>query len=118
MEDANRNGAWSRRNFIKATVPFALAHVASTRAFAWGAGNSRVFAYVGSYTSAVDGGANGQGIYRFEMDSRTGVFTGLKLVAKSPNPSWIVIHPSKKYLYTVNEIVNQESGSVSAYAID
>jgi 6-phosphogluconolactonase len=30
----------------------------------------------------------------------------------------IVTHPSRKYLYTVNEIVNQESGSVSGYAIE
>jgi 6-phosphogluconolactonase (cycloisomerase 2 family) len=29
-----------------------------------------------------------------------------------------VIHPSKKYLYAVNEIINQPSGSVSAYAIE
>ena len=75
-------------------------------------------AYVGAYTNAVDGGANGEGIYRFEMDARTGALTRRKLVAKTPNPSWIVIHPSKKYLYTVNEIVNQESGSVSAYTIE
>ena len=73
---------------------------------------------MGSYTSAVDGGANGQGIYRFEVDTRTGAFTRQKLVAKVPNPSWIVIHPSKKYLYTVNEIVNRQSGSVSAFAIE
>jgi 6-phosphogluconolactonase len=78
----------------------------------------RRLAYVGSYTSAVDGGANGQGIYRFEVDTRSGAFSRQKLVAKAPNPSWIVVHPSKKYLYTVNEIVDQESGSVSAYAIE
>lgn len=78
----------------------------------------QTIAYVGSYTSAVDGGANGEGIYRFEMDASTGALTRRKLVAKEANPSWIVIHPSKKYLYTVNEIVNQESGSVSSYAID
>ena len=56
--------------------------------------------------------------YRFEMDSRTGGFTGKKLVAETPNPSSIAIHPSKKYLYSVNEVINQESGSVSAFAID
>ena len=82
------------------------------------AANRRVLAYVGSYTSAIDGGSNGKGIYRFERDSRTGGFTGKKLVAETPNPSWIAIHPSKKYLYSVNEIINQESGSVSAFAID
>ena len=50
---------------------------------------------MGSYTNAVDGGANGEGIYRFEMDAHTGALNRRKLVAKVPNPSWIVIHPSK-----------------------
>jgi 6-phosphogluconolactonase len=118
MENTNGNSVWSRRNFIKTTASAALAHVASGRGLAQTATNRRVLAYVGSYTSAIDGGSNGKGIYRFEMDARTGAFTKQKLVAETPNPSWIVIHPSKKYLYSVNEIVNQETGSVSAFAID
>ena len=118
MEYTNRNGLSSRRNFIKATLPVAVAQAAWKPRWAWGAERSPVLAYVGSYNSAVDGGANGQGIYRFDVNPRTGEFSGQKLVAKAPNPSWIVIHPSRKYLYAVNEIINQESGSVSAYAID
>jgi 6-phosphogluconolactonase (cycloisomerase 2 family) len=118
MGNANRNGIWSRRSFIKAAAPVVLGHVGARRGLAVGAEHGRVFAYVGSYTNAVDGGANGEGIYRFEMEARTGALIRRKLVAKLPNPSWIVIHPSKKYLYTVNEIVNQETGSVSAYAIE
>src|SRR3974390_2667036 len=118
MGYASRTGPWSRRDFIKAATPAAFAHIASRRAAARNAESGRVLAYVGSYTSAVDGGANGQGIYRFEMDISTGALTQQKLVAKAPNPSWIVIHPSRKYLYAVNEIVNQESGSVRAYAVE
>jgi 6-phosphogluconolactonase len=118
MRNANRTGIWSRRDFIIAAAPAALGHLSLRRAMAKGAEHSGVFAYVGSYTNAVDGGANGEGIYRFEMDARTGALTQRKLVAKAPNPSWIVIHPSRKYLYAVNEIVNQESGSVSAFAIE
>ena len=65
-------------------------------------------------------GANGEGIYLFEFDTRTGALAGGKLVAKTPNPSWIVIHPSKKYLYAINEVTDYEggSGSVSAFAMD
>ena len=118
MEDANDIGLWSRRAFAGAAAQVAVALLASRRALARDATDGRVLAYVGSYTSAVDGGANGQGIYRFEVDARTGAFAEKKLVAKVSNPSWIVIHPSKKYLYAVNEIVNQESGSVSAFAIE
>jgi 6-phosphogluconolactonase len=118
MGNTNGKDFWSRRDFIKTATSLALGHAASGRVLAQTAANRRVLAYVGSYSSAVDGGSNGKGIYRFEMDARTGAFTRQKLVAETPNPSWIVIHPSKKYLYSVNEIVNQESSSVSAFAID
>jgi 6-phosphogluconolactonase len=118
MGETNRIDIWSRRSFIKATAPLVIGNIGSPRGLAAGMENSRLSAYVGSYTSAVDGGANGEGIYRFEVDARTGALTQRKLVAKTANPSWIVIHPSKKYLYTVNEIVHQQSGSVSAYAIE
>jgi 6-phosphogluconolactonase (cycloisomerase 2 family) len=118
MRNANAKDGWSRRDFVKTAASLALGHVASRPLHAQTGGNRGVLAYVGSYTTAIDGGGNGKGIYRFEMDARTGAFTRQKLVAETPNPSWIVIHPSRKYLYSVNEIVNQESGSVSAFAID
>jgi 6-phosphogluconolactonase len=118
MGETNRIDIWSRRSFIKATAPLVIGNIGSPRGLAAGMENSRSSAYVGSYTGAVDGGANGEGIYRFEVDARIGALTQRKLVAKTPNPSWIVIHSSKKYLYTVNEIVHQQSGSISAYAIE
>jgi 6-phosphogluconolactonase len=118
MRNADGEAVRSRREFVKAAASIALANLASRGGLAQAAAGGRVFAYVGSYTSAVDGPANGEGIYRFQVDTGTGEFTGRKLVAKVPNPSWIVIHPSKKYLYAVNEIVNQKSGSVSAFAIE
>jgi 6-phosphogluconolactonase (cycloisomerase 2 family) len=118
MENTPSKDVRTRREFIRITASAVLGSVASGRNLAQTASNGRVLAYVGSYTSAIDGGANGKGIYRFEMDARTGALAGQKLVAETPNPSWIVIHPSKKYLYSVNEIVNQETGSVSAFAID
>jgi 6-phosphogluconolactonase (cycloisomerase 2 family) len=118
MGNTNAKAIWFRRDFIKTAASLALGHFAAGRVFAQTGGNRRVLAYVGSYTTAIDGGSNGKGIYSFEMDARTGAFTRQKLVAETPNPSWIVIHPSKKYLYSVNEVINQESGSVSAFAID
>ena len=77
-------------------------------------------AYVGTYTGAVGAGSNGEGIYSFEVNESTGELISRELAAKTPNPSWIAIHPSKKYLYAVNEVsdYNGNSGSVSAFAID
>jgi 6-phosphogluconolactonase len=116
MADSIHN--WSRRDVVKTTVPLAVAALVSKRTFAADKRNGRVFAYVGSYTTAVDGSGNGQGISCFEVDPRTGAFTRQQLVAKTPNPSWIAIHPSKKFLYAVNEVMDQPSGSVSAFAIE
>ena len=118
MENIDLKDLGSRRVFLKTTASLVLGQFFSKRGLAQIASNGRLLVYVGSYTSAIDGGSNGKGIYRFEVDARTGAMTGQRLVAETPNPSWIVIHPSKKYLYTVNEIVNQDSGSVSAFSID
>jgi 6-phosphogluconolactonase (cycloisomerase 2 family) len=87
---------------------------------AQGVSAAKIFAYVGTYTGAIGGGSNGEGIYLFEMNAATGELLNRKLVAKTPDPSWIAIHPSKKYLYAVNEVsdFNGNSGSVSAFSID
>jgi 6-phosphogluconolactonase (cycloisomerase 2 family) len=81
---------------------------------------SPVYAYVGTYTGAVGSSGNGEGIYLFEMNTETGELSRRKLVAKVPSPSWIALHPSRQYLYAVNEIADfhGDSGSVSAFAID
>ena len=81
---------------------------------------NKTLAYVGTYTGVAGSGSNGEGIYVFEADLVTGELSHRKLAAKTENPSWITIHPSKKYLYAVNEVSNYNgnSGSVSAFAID
>ena len=112
----------SRRIFLKGTAAFAFAHTIqrATIASASSHDNANIYAYVGSYTSAVDGGANGEGIYLFKVDFRTGELSQPKLAVKTRNPSWICIHPSKKYLYAINEITdfNGSNGSVTAFSID
>jgi len=115
MDESLRQG-WTRRSFLKSAAAMAVAQ----RAWGASANNSDLLAYVGTYTSAVDGPANGEGIYLFEMDADTGKLTRRGLVAKARNPSWIAIHPSGKYLYAVNEVSNLQgsSGAVSAFAID
>lgn len=112
----------TRRNFLRTTAAFALAQsafAASIRGHAESHGGKRLV-YAGTYTKASDGGANGEGIYLFEQDASTGALSSAKLVAKTPNPSWLSIHPSKKYLYAINELADYEgnSGSVTAFRID
>lgn len=122
MTDKIFSANWSRRGFLKSTAAFALAPsvFAAANNSAAITKNGKLLAYAGTYTSAVDGGANGEGIYLFEVDPQTGELSTARLVAKTPNPSWICIHPSKKYLYAINEINNYQgaSGSVTAFAID
>ena len=111
----------SRRGFLKAASALALTPIPIQKAqAALALGNRKGFAYVGTYTGAVGAGSNGEGIYLFEMNSVTGELSHRKLAAKSTDPSWIAIHPSKKYLYAANEVsdFNGNSGSVSAFSID
>jgi 6-phosphogluconolactonase (cycloisomerase 2 family) len=77
-------------------------------------------AYVGTYTGAPGAGSNGEGIYLFEMNPRTGQLGNRRLVAQADSPSWIAIHPSKKFLYAANEVSSfaGRNGSITAYAID
>lgn len=72
--------------------------------------------YVGTYT-----GEKSQGIYACRLDLATGNCTPLGLVAELKNPSFLAIHPSRKFLYSVSEISDPAQGSMSgvtALAID
>lgn len=112
------NSCFSRRNFLVGASAFAAGHavrgLAQTPARV---GRNNLLAYVGTYTGTR---GNGEGIYLFEMDTTNGELTQKKLVAKTPSPSWIVIHPSRKFLYAVNEVndFRGNSGSVGAFAMN
>ena len=72
--------------------------------------------YIGTYT-----GAKSKGIHAFRFNPATGALTPIGLVAQTPSPSWLVLHPSGQYLYAVNEVDDfdaEKSGSVSAFRID
>ena len=72
--------------------------------------------FIGTYT-----GGNSQGIYAYEFSLADGSLKPIGLAAETPSPSFLAIHPNKKFLYAVNEIGNYEgekSGSVSAFAIE
>jgi len=72
--------------------------------------------YIGTYT-----GAKSKGIHAFRFNQTTGALTPIGLVAETPSPSWLVLHPSGQYLYAANEVDNfdaDKSGSVTAFRID
>lgn len=72
--------------------------------------------YVGTYT-----GDKSKGIYLLELDPGSGALTSRKLAAEAVNPSFLAIHPSRRFLYAVGEINDFEgkkAGGVAAFAID
>jgi 6-phosphogluconolactonase len=73
------------------------------------------FVYVGTYT-----GPQSKGVYSYRFDSRSGDLAPMGLAAEVINPSWVTIHPNRKFLYAVSELGNngKENGAITAFAID
>ncbi len=72
--------------------------------------------YIGTYT-----GEKSKGIYVCRYDAKSGKLGSPELAAESVNPSFLAVHPSRRYLYAVNEVARyegQRSGYVSAFEID
>ncbi len=72
--------------------------------------------YFGTYT-----GEKSKGIYCSRLDLATGALTPPVLVAETPNPSFLAVHPGGGFLYAANEVreFNQQpGGAVSGFAID
>ncbi len=114
MTDQSIAANLSRRGFLASASAFALAPSA------FGAAGIANLAYAATYTSASDSGAHGEGIYLFEVNPSTGELAQRRLAARTPNPSWISIHPSKKFLYAINEMTGADANqsAVTAFAID
>ncbi|MFN2444373.1 MAG: lactonase family protein [Vicinamibacterales bacterium] len=75
-----------------------------------------VLVYFGTYT-----GEKSKGIYVSRLDAGSGALSTPQLVAETPNPSYLAVHPTNDFLYAVNEVRSfddQDTGSVSAFAID
>jgi 6-phosphogluconolactonase len=76
----------------------------------------KVMLYVGTYTSG-----ESKGIYRLHLDLATGALSPAGDPTETVSPSFLAFHPSRRFLYTVNETgdaPNDPSGAVSAFAID
>src|SRR5262245_50467198 len=74
------------------------------------------FAYFGTYT-----GAKSKGIYVSRLNLATGKLSAPELAAEIASPSFVTIHPNRKFLYAVNEVSNfsgKRAGAVTAFSID
>ena len=76
---------------------------------------AKYFVYVGTYT-----GPQSKGVYSYRFDSSSGDIEPMGLAAEVINPSWVTIHPNRKFLYAVSELGNngKENGAVTAFAIN
>jgi 6-phosphogluconolactonase len=78
--------------------------------------SSKEIMYVGTYSVR-----GSKGIYVFEFDRKAGTMKLVQTIFNGKGPSFLAIHPSKKYLYSVNEAIEagpSKSGAVSAYSIN
>lgn len=103
--------AWGTGSAAPTAVPAAQNAGVST-----GAPYRKMLVYVGTYTQR-----GSKGIYVAELHPETGALSAPKLVAETRDPSFLAIHPSRKYLYAANETVEykgQKSGFVTAFSID
>src|SRR5205085_7190251 len=72
--------------------------------------------FFGTYT-----GANSQGIYRSEIDLKSGKLSQPQLAAEVTSPSFVAIHPNQKFLYAVGEVdkfAGKSAGAVYAFSLD
>ena len=77
----------------------------------------KYFLYVGTYTAKT----TSKGIYAYAFEPATGKLTEAGVAAETPDPSFLVVHPNGKYLYSVNEgpvTDGAKHGAVTAFSID
>jgi 6-phosphogluconolactonase len=70
----------------------------------------RMLVFIGTYT-----GGSSKGIYAYEFSVKDETLKSLGLAAEIASPSFLAIHPNKKFLYSVNEV---GTGSITGFAID
>lgn len=67
---------------------------------------------IGSYTTS----GNNQGIYSYDIDMKSGVFTQKYTVTGITNPSFLFITPDKKFVYSVSE--SPDGSAADAFTFD
>ncbi len=72
--------------------------------------------YIGTYT-----GEKSKGIYLSQLEPATGALSPAEVAAEVTSPSFLAIHPSRKFVYAVSEVSEsggKPTGAVVAFAVD
>lgn len=84
--------------------------------------STELLTYIGTYTRSMPFvEAKSEGVYIYRLNVMTGQLTHQSTVPGLQNPSFLALSPSRKFLYSVNEIDDkdgQKSGGVTAFARD
>jgi 6-phosphogluconolactonase len=67
---------------------------------------------IGTYTNT----GKSQGIYSYDIDMNTGVFTQRSITTGVTNPSFLTLTPDKKFIYSVSESAN--GGASNAFSFN
>ena len=91
--------------------------------YARAATGKQYLVYWGTYTSPNPryGTSESKGIYVSRFDSGTGKLSAPELAIEAKDPSYLAVHPSRRYLYSVNEEPDDSGklvGEVSAFSVD
>jgi len=101
------------------TIAIAVAMIQSVQAdLVAPPASGKYWVFIGAYTS--DEGS--KGIYRCELDAKSGALGQPVLVAELANPSFLAISPNGKFLYAVGEMsdggARKNEGALHAFRID
>ncbi|QWA11798.1 lactonase family protein [Sodalis ligni] len=105
----------SNYGFMISGLTAAMLAVAATPLYAAPKAPAARYAYVGTYNP------NGEGVYRFDFNGKTGALTNRTLVSQLPNQAQMVAARDGQTLYIGNEIDNYNGGkhgAVAAYHIN
>ena len=95
-----------------AAATFAASAVAGEEA----AKSGKAWVYIGTYTQR-----GSQGIYLARLDLASGKLSLEGLAGEVVNPSFLALHPNRKFLYAVGEVgqfAGGKGGAVSAFALN
>src|SRR5262245_57489705 len=90
---------------------------------AFSAASREYYIYWGTYTAGGPryGTGESKGIYVSRFDASSGKLSAPELAVEAANPSYLSIHPSGSFLYSVNEHIDADGkipGEVSGFVID